>query len=186
MYSITKKEIIEKDSTLITVATTHKLASDLTHPGSFVFMRNPKCMQYYDAPISIMESNTEENFIKVAIELKGTKTRSINALNVGEKVLIRGPFWNGILGLKNIYNAKKGNSLIIIRGIGQAPALPVLKKLYANENKITVILDNRPFENILISKEMLEYGCSMIQCKMIERGELTLEFKEILAKTLEE
>ena len=186
LYSITKKEVVEKDIVLITVATSHKMASELTHPGSFVFMRNPKCMQYYDAPISIMESNTEENYIKFAIELKGTKTRSINALNVGEKILVRGPYWNGILGLKNIYNAKKGNSLIIIRGIGQAPALPVLKKLNVNENKITVLMDNRPFEKLLIGNEMLQYGCTMVQCKMIERGEITSEFKEILSKKVQE
>ena len=185
-YAIIKKEIIEKGIALITVATSHKMASDLTHPGSFVFMRNPKCMQYYDAPISIMESNTEKNFIKVAIELKGSKSRSISALEIGDEVLVRGPYWNGILGLKNIYNAQKGNSLVIIRGIGQAPALPVLKKLNNNENKITVIIDNRPFEKLLISDEMLKYGCTMIQCKMIEKGQLTLEFKEIFTKKIEE
>ncbi len=149
-------------------------------------MRNPACMQYYDAPVSIMESNNEENWIKVAIELKGTKTRSINALNEGEKILIRGPYWNGILGLKNIYNAKNANSLIIMRGIGQAPALPVLKKLYANGNKVTVILDNRPFEKLLICRELNELSCKTKECRMIERGELTIEFKELLSRTIEE
>ena len=186
LYPIIKKEEVEKDIILITVAVSHKMASNLIEPGSFVFMRNPKCMQYYDAPISIMESNTEENSIKVAIELKGSKTRSINVLNVGEKILIRGPYFNGVLGLKNVKNAKKGNSLVIIRGIGQAPALPILKKLNANENKITVIMDNTPFEKLLISDEMLKYGSTMINCKMIERGKLTAEFKDIITKKIEE
>ena len=186
LYNIIEKEIIDKNIIIITVAVSHKIATDLIHPGSFVFVRNPSCMQYYDAPISIMESNTEKNLIKFAIELKGTKTRSINSLDVGDNILIRGPYWNGILGLKNLYNSKNGNSIIIIRGIGQAPALPVIKKLIANNNKLLLLFDNRPFESLIITNEMFEQDSSIIECKMIEKGDLTIEFKELLLKYVEE
>lgn len=184
--SILSKTAVDEDIIILKVRITHKLARDLVHPGSFVFMRNPASMQYYDAPISIMETNTEENWIKVAIELKGTKTSSINLLNEKDKILIRGPYWNGILGLKNIYKAQKGNSLIVMRGIGQAPSLPVLKKLYSNGNKLTVIIDNGSSNKLLIDKELLEYQCEVKECSMIEKGELTNEFRELLMKTVEE
>jgi NAD(P)H-flavin reductase len=186
LYNILKKEILEEKIAILTIETTHKMAKDLLHPGSYIFVRNPECMQYYDAPISIMESNTEENWVKIAIELKGTKTTSIFSLQEGEKILVRGPYWNGILGLKNIYAAKNGNSLLIIRGIGQAPAVPVMKKLYSNGNQLSVLIDNRPFEQLLIGKELLKYNCCLQECKTIDRGELTPEFKEILAKKIEE
>lgn len=185
LYKIINKEVIDKNIILITMSTSHKIAKDLIRPGSFVFMRNPSCMQYYDVPVSIMESNTEENWIKVAIELKGTKTRSINALNIDEDILIRGPYWNGILGIKNIYNAKNGNALIVIRGIGQAPALPVLKKLYSNNNKLMLIIDNRPFEKMIIQNEIKELCDNVIETKMIEKGDLTLEFKNLLLNSID-
>jgi NAD(P)H-flavin reductase len=76
------------------------------HPGSFVFLRNPSTDQFYDAPLSIMDVDLQENTIKIAIEIKGTKTKKLDELKEDEDVLVKGPFWNGVLGL-NIYTKVK-------------------------------------------------------------------------------
>lgn len=186
LCKILEKEIIEENIVLYKIKVSHKLASELIYVGSYVFMRNPKCLQYYDAPISIMDSNTEEDWIKVVIELKGTKTRSIDSLVENDDILIRAPFWNGVFGLKNVLRAKDGTSILIIRGIGQAPALPVIKKLSANNNKLIVILDCRPYKYIFIKQWLDELNATVMECRMLEKGELTEEFKELFIKLLDE
>ena len=186
LCKIIEKEVVEENMVLYKIKVSHKLASELIYVGSYIFMRNPKCMQYYDAPISIMDSNTEEDWIKVVIELKGTKTRSIDLLGENDDILIRGPFWNGVFGLKNVLRAKDGTSLLIIRGIGQAPALPVLKKLSANNNKLIIVLDCSPYKKIFIEDWLEEMDAKVLQCRMIDKGELTEEFKELLVRLLNE
>lgn len=183
---VLKKEKIEDKGIIFTLLTSHKLAQDLMHPGSYIFMRSPKTTQFYDAPISVMEVNTEENWIKVAIEIKGIKTKTINSIEENENMLIRGPFWNGIFGLKNIYGAKDGVSLIVARGIGQAPMIPVLRKLYSNGNRLIVILDKANYREIFVNDYLINYDCNVIQCNTLDKGELSSELKEVITKCMEE
>lgn len=177
---IIKKNVIEKRLMLITVLVTHKLAQDLIHPGSFIFMRNPEENQFYDAPISIMDVDLEENTIKVAVEIKGIKTKSLNQLEENDNVTIRAPFWNGVLGLKSIYSSKDGVSLIISRGIGIAPMLPVIRKLYANGNKIIVIHDKANLKTDFAKDYINECNAVVIECNTMDNGELSAEFKNVI------
>lgn len=183
---VLKKENMEDKVVIFTLQTTHKIAQDLMHPGSYIFMRSPKTTQFYDAPISVMDVNTEENWIKVAIEIKGIKTKTINNIEEGENMLIRAPFWNGIFGLKNIYAAKDGVSVIVARGIGQAPMIPVLKKLHSNGNKLIVILDNGSYNDTFVSEYLIDYDCNVIMCNTLDKGELSRELKENIAQLMKE
>ncbi len=186
---ILEKNNIEDKTIVLTIALSHKLCQQLVYPGSFVFLRNKDDFGFYDAPISIMDANTEENFIKVAIEIRGgVKTKTIADLNENDDILVRGPFWNGgVLGLKNVYRAKNGTSILISRGgIGQAPLVPVMKKLNSNGNKIIAIIDNSGYENILIKDYLRLYNAEVIELNTLKAGELTEDLKnklkEILAK----
>ncbi len=132
-----------------------------------------------------MDVNTEENFIKVAIEIRGVKTKTIANLNENDDILVRGPFWNGVLGLKNIYRAKNGTSLLISRGIGQAPLVPVMKKLNSNGNKLITIIDNSGYENILIKDYLKLYNAEVIELNTLKYGELTNSLKNKLKENTE-
>lgn len=180
LCKIINKEIINKNLVIFTILTTHKLAQDLIHPGSFIFMRNPESNQFYDTPISIMDVNLEENTIKVAIEIKGVKTKSINELVENDNTSIRAPFWNGVVGLKNIYKSKDGISLLIARGIGMAPIVPVLKKLYSNGNKTIVILDKTNINDNFIKDYLDMCDSEVIECNTLKYGELTERFRDII------
>lgn len=186
LCKILNKETIEEELVILSILVPHKIAQDLVHPGSFVFMRNPSTMQFYDTPISIMDVDIEENIIKLAIEIKGIKTKNINELVENDKLMIRAPFWNGVFGLKNIYFSKEGTSIIIARGIGMAPMIPVLRKLYANGNKIIVIIDKAPYKDIFIKEYLKMYNCELIECNTIVNGKLTEEFQDILSSLLKE
>lgn len=184
LCTIFKKEQIEEGLYIFTVNAPHSLVHDLVYPGSFVFIRKPECTNYYDTPISIMEADAEKNILKMAIEIKGVKTKSICELNENEKMLIKGPFWNGILGLKNIYNLKDGVSVVIGKGIGIAPLIPVLKKLYSNENKVISIIDRTPFNDVFGKEYFQMCNSEILQCNILEKGELTKEFKMMIEQIL--
>ncbi|NFP89978.1 sulfide/dihydroorotate dehydrogenase-like FAD/NAD-binding protein [Clostridium sporogenes] len=179
------KDNIEDKTIVLTIALSHKLCQQLVYPGSFVFLRNKNDFGFYDAPISIMDVDTEENFIKIAIEIRGVKTKTIASLNKNDDILVRGPFWNGVLGLKNVYRTKNGTSLLISRGIGQAPLVPVMKKLHSNGNKIIAIIDNSGYENILIKNYLELYNAEVIELNTLKAGELTEELKNTLRNLLD-
>ncbi|EJP6472309.1 sulfide/dihydroorotate dehydrogenase-like FAD/NAD-binding protein [Clostridium botulinum] len=182
---ILEKNNIEDKTIVLTIALSHKLCQQLVYPGSFVFLRNKDDFGFYDAPISIMDANTEENIIKVAIEIRGVKTKTIADLDENDDILVRGPFWNGVLGLKNVYRAKNGTSILISRGIGQAPLVPVMKKLNSNGNKIIAIIDNSGYENILIKDYLKLYNAEVIELNTLKAGELTDDLKNKLKEILD-
>lgn len=169
---------------IFTISASRSLVHELIYPGSFVFARSPETSIYFDTPISIMEADTKENTLKIAIEIRGIKTKSICKLKEDEKLLIRGPFWNGVLGLGNIYKAKEGVSIVIARGIGTAPGAQVLKKLYSNGNRIISIVDKTPFKNIFGKEHFEMCNSEILQCKMLQNGELSSEFKTMLQQIL--
>lgn len=174
---IINKDIIDDKVAVFTISVSHKLAQSLQRPGSYVFLRNPNSNIYYDAPISIMDVNIEDNTIKLAVEIKGIKTKTLNELKVGEDILVRGPFWNGVLGLKNLLKLRDSTALVVMRGIGQAPSVPVLKKLKANNNKIIAIIDKKPYTDIIIRNYLNEYSADIIESETLSSGELSNELK---------
>ncbi len=95
-------------------------------------------------------------------------------------MLVKAPFWNGILGLKNINTIKNSKCLIVARGIGQAPMIPPLKHLHANNNEIIVVLDNSPYKNSFVNEYLEKYASKVIQCNTIDHGRITEEFNNIL------
>ncbi|OPJ63181.1 sulfide/dihydroorotate dehydrogenase-like FAD/NAD-binding protein [Clostridium oryzae] len=183
---VVNKDIIGNDIVIFTIQVPHNVCQSLIYPGSYVFIRTLGTMAYYDCPISVMEADTEKNYIKLAIEIRGIKTKQIKGINVGESIIVRAPFWNGIFGLKNIYMAKSGTSIVIARGIGQAPMIPVLKKLNANNNKVLVIIDRTNNNDDFVSEYLKKYRCDVIEMKTLDNGELSQEFKEKLLSIVQQ
>ncbi|WP_234120527.1 sulfide/dihydroorotate dehydrogenase-like FAD/NAD-binding protein [Clostridium hydrogenum] len=182
--SIIDKKLVGNSLIIFTIFAKHKLVNDLLSPGSYVFLRNPTQDQYYDVPISIMEANQEENTLKFAIEIKGIKTKHLAELNEKDTILVRGPYWNGALGIKNINNCKDSSALIIARGIGEAPMIPVMKKLYSNGNKILLIIDKANYDEVFIQKYLKECNAEVYYCNMLSKGNLTYEFMTLLLECI--
>lgn len=181
------KKIVEDSLIILKIKVPYGLALGLVHPGSLVFLRHPLSENFHNTPISIMEVDTEINTIAVVIDIKGTKTKKINQINIGETILVKGPFWNGVLGLRHILNTKHGNCVIIARGIGMAPMMPVVKKLCSNGNKVTLILDKGKYDDIFIKDHLKIYDVNIIECPtLLASGEITDQLKELLSKLKKE
>ncbi|MDP4144847.1 MAG: sulfide/dihydroorotate dehydrogenase-like FAD/NAD-binding protein [Bacillota bacterium] len=177
---IISKENVEENVIILTLLAKHKLVQDLNCPGGFIFMRNPKSDQFFDAPISIMEADIEENTLTLAIELKGVKTKNIDKLQEDDNVLIRGPYWNGVLGLKNVTSTKDSTAILVARGIGQAPMIPVMKKLYSQGNKIIAIIDKGSYKNLFINDYLEMCNAITHEINMLNGGDLSEEFIKFL------
>lgn len=182
---IISKENPEDKIMVLTVLAPHELVKNLIHPGSYIFLRAYKTSPFYDVPISIMDINVEENTFTIAIEVKGIKTKKLDVLKDEDKILVRGPYWNGELGLKHIYKSKDGVSILIARGIGQAPMIPVLKKLYGSGNKTIVIFDKSNYKKSLIDKYLEMCNSEVIYCSTLQGGNLSEDFKNLLTKLME-
>ncbi|WP_312884148.1 sulfide/dihydroorotate dehydrogenase-like FAD/NAD-binding protein [Clostridium psychrophilum] len=177
---ILEKNKIEQNVITLVVGASDKLVSELVHVGSYIFVRRPDTETRFDTPISIMDTDTKNNTLTIAIELKGAKTKALDVLKVGDELLVKGPFWNGTLGLKNIYKLINSKCLIVARGIGQAPMIPVIKHLHSNNNEIIVVLDNSPYKSSFINEYLKKYAAKVIQCNTIEDGRITSEFNAII------
>ncbi|GAA0076229.1 sulfide/dihydroorotate dehydrogenase-like FAD/NAD-binding protein [Clostridium sp. CTA-5] len=186
-YTCAVKEItnFNKEVVMIKFEAPHKLALDLVKPGSYIFVRTNE-NAYFDIPISIMESNIETNIITILIEIRGVKTKNILNIKEEDNIVIRGPYWNGVFGIKNILAQKGGKSLVLARGIGVAPMMPVIRKLIAQENDVNVVIDRTPFKDNFASNLLEEYSIKSKDYNLLEAGKLSDYCKVIIKDALKE
>ena len=150
------------------------LARQLKQPGSYIFIRNGKKPEYFDIPMSIMYSDDYNGEIHVAVQIIGSKTKSL--LSIDDEILVRGPYWNGLLGLKRLKTVTKSNALIVARGVALAPAVLVSNYLLKNNNNVTFIADKGKLEKIFIhpyieNKEMITIEADITS----EKGKILIE-----------
>lgn len=175
-----------RDLIMIKFEAPHKLALDLVKPGSYIFIRTDD-NEYFDIPISIMNSDIENDVITIAIEIRGIKTRKLLELKSGENIVIRGPYWNGIFGIKEVFAQKKSKALILARGIGLAPMVPIIRKLISQDNDLKVFVDTNPF-NINFAQEFLdEYEIKTLgNSSLLDKGKLSDYAKVIIQDALKD
>ncbi|ABR48794.1 conserved hypothetical protein [Alkaliphilus metalliredigens QYMF] len=125
------------------------LIRHLKQPGAYIFVRNKSKDQYFDIPISIMNVESASGLIDIAIEIHGVKTKSLK--DDSESLLIKAPYWNGIIGIQHLKSLAGGRCLIVARGIAQAPAVLLIQHLRQHNNTVDVILDTGSIKHDFIS-----------------------------------
>lgn len=184
-------KILEKifyEGTLLklTVLAPHKLVMDLLNPGSYIFVKSDENNNYFDFPISIESANPDNNTLTLYIEIRGIKTKNILDIKVSENLLIRGPYFNGTFGLKNIKKTMNEKCLILARGIGIAPSNLVISKLIAQKNELTIVYDLAPFKENNFRNDFQGNITEFIIDKynFIDKGELSEELKNLIKDEL--
>jgi len=168
-----KRKIGDK-SFVIKLKTTKTLARLLKEPGAYVFLRNSELPQYFDVPMSIMDVDEIEGYIYIAYQILGTKTKRLN--EIGKELLIRGPYWNAVYGLKNLKRISNLNCLLIVRGIAQAPSILVIKKLLKNKNNVILIVDKGNVGEIFIEDIIKDFNIQIIEEDvMSDKGKSTIK-----------
>ncbi len=156
--SFTIKEQISSNTYRLEMQVSNTFAEPLMKIGSFVFLKKPNDPAFFYFPVNIM--SVKENRLNVVIETIGPKSNRILAEN-NDKVVIRGPYWNGVLGQPWIDNLTYGKIILVAGGIGQAPALPLAVNLVKNTNQITAVLAPGKVGKIFIEEQLTELGVTV-------------------------
>ena len=153
---------------------------DLTQIGAFVFVRVSE-NTFYDVPISVMYEEVDCDSIELMIQLHGIKTRCFKDLKKGDTVFLRGPYFNGIQGLKALSSLHGGKALVICRGIGMFPSLHPITKLIRNNNDVKIYLDHGTFSRTLlrVAKDLYELDVEEISI-MDPEGTISSQMYEII------
>lgn len=152
------KEQIGQNTYILEFAVSSELAEQLARIGSFVFVRCPSDPHFYYLPINIMK--IEGNTLQVGIETIGPKSIKILADN-NNKLVVRGPYFNGVLGEPWIDNMTDGNIILVAGGIGQAPAFPLATKLIRSSNAVMAMLAPGKVGKVFIDKQLEELGAQV-------------------------
>ncbi|GAA0069219.1 sulfide/dihydroorotate dehydrogenase-like FAD/NAD-binding protein [Clostridium sardiniense] len=162
----------------------HKLALDLINPGSYIFLCPDKDI-YFDIPISILESDVDKNIISLAIEIRGIKTKKLLNFKEGDTIDIRGPYWNGIFGIKDIEKQKESKCLVLSKGMGIAPMVPVVRKLRLQNCEVELCLDYSNFDKSFISDFISKYDTKNYEFNLLDKGELSNECKKLIRDSID-
>lgn len=138
---VIQREEIRKNIYLLKIKLDHKLAQYLNEPGSYIFLKDKdKENPIYNAPISVMDIDTKNNILEVIVCSIGIKTRPLVS---AEEVYVRGPYFNGIFGLKEIKSNKDNNCIVVINGLSQVNSINVIRRLKKNKNNVKVFVNNQ-------------------------------------------
>lgn len=183
--NIISKKQIRKDLFILNIQVTGRLARELDTFGSFVFLKKPGDFEAYSTPISILNTDTANNIITVAVKIDGAKSKAINECN--DEIMVKGPYWNGIQGEKYVRELKSSRCLILARGVAAAPVVLAAKKLIQSKNEVYVLLEKGRSGENFTKKDLLSLGCNVLDISFIDKhGELSPEAKSNIEKLIEE
>lgn len=160
------------------------IARELNQPGSYILIRGENYPEFFNTPMSILYADEINGTIEFLIQIKGVKTKVL--MNKSDSVLIKGPYWNGILGLKNLKRVKDSNCLIIARGVAQAPAVLVAKKLRASDNHVYVIADPGRINTDISEDYFLKLGCIVIKKNLLENRSINERTSNYIKEMIQE
>lgn len=141
LCNINKKKELLTDVYLLEIKTPRKLLEQLVNPGSYILLRGKSELDSkYNVPISVMDIDLENELLKVIIKEVGHKTKTL--LNCDE-VWVRGPYLNGVFGLKEFKLTINSNVAVILSGLSQVNAPKIIKYILKNNNHVEVFVDTR-------------------------------------------
>ena len=151
----TIKERIGQNTVILEFEVSHELTESVKKIGSFIFLRCVNDPHYFNFPVNVMK--VVGNTLQVGIETIGPKSMRI-LVGGDNKLIVRGPYYNGVLGGPWIDNITDGNIILIAGGIGQAPALPLATQLMNRNNHVRAILAPGKVGKIFIDQQLGEMG----------------------------
>ena len=123
---------------LTKIKVTTKMARHLCNPGSYVFVRGLTGRSFFDAPMAIVDTDIMEGIVTLAFHVTGPKTRLLE--RSPERLFLRGPYWNGLQGIRGLETVHDAHCLMVTGGMSQASVPLVVKRLLAHGNRVTLFI----------------------------------------------
>lgn len=152
--------------------------------GTYIFMR-VSGSTYYDVPLSVMYDDIKVKSLGVLIKIRGVKTSKFKDLKVGDSITLRGPYYNGVMGRRDIAGYYNSKAYVFCKGIGFMPSIHVIEDLRKNNNEVKIYIDSGDFDKRLIYLLKKIYDMEVNEITVCdESGSLTEEFTCILGEAL--
>lgn len=135
---VVENQEIDTNVYMLKIRTDKKLVKLLNRSGSYVLLRDANNESHFNVPMSILEIEGLDTFI-IAYKEKGIKTK---LLKNTKAINIKGPYWNGIQGLKYLKIINNSNCLVIVKGISQSSIVFPIREMIRSNNIVFVFLDN--------------------------------------------
>lgn len=150
---------IESNIYLLSIQIPNMIAKDLLSPGAYIMLKSKdKSSDMFNTPISVMNVDLDRGMLEVVIKSRGIKTKGI--INYDE-VYVKGPYFNGVFGIKEIKTTKDSNCLVIVNGLSQVNSINVIRRLILNNNKVYVFVNNRGVVLDEVMKKIMDLGVTI-------------------------
>lgn len=141
LCSVYEKEELSKNLYLLKMQVPKFMIRDLCAPGAYVLLKGKEKKQdMFNSPISVMDVDLENSCIEVIIRTEGIKTKSV----IGhDEVWVKGPYFNGVFGIKDIKTTSNSNCVVVLNGLSQVNSINIIKNLLRNSNTVRVFINNQ-------------------------------------------
>ncbi|MEJ8553121.1 hypothetical protein [Tepidibacter sp. Z1-5] len=140
LCKVLKNKQIKTNIYLLSISIPKSLACELIHPGSYILLKDKKRKDdMFNSPVSVMNIDLKNNILDIVVESIGPKTKDL--LN-SDTVFIKGPYTNGIFGIKYFKQLKSKKVLILTKGLSSVTLINVVNNLLKNNNEVKVFFDN--------------------------------------------
>lgn len=174
LCDIESMKVTEDNTYLIRIKIPKELSKDLRSPGSYVLIkRKDKESDIFSAPISVMDVDLDKNILEVIVRPTGIKTKGIINFN---QVYIRGPYFNGLFGIKDIKSTSKSNCLIILNGLSQVNSINVIRRLIENGNKVDVFINHNGVILDNVVKKIHDLGANIYHIDIAQDKEFISDY----------
>lgn len=174
LCDIESMTLIEENTYLLKIKIPKELSMDLCNPGAYVLIKSKdKESNFFSAPISVMDVDLDKNILEVVIKTVGIKTKGIIKFN---QVYVKGPYFNGIFGIKDIKSISKSNCLIIVNGLSQVNSINIIRRLIENNNKVDVFINHNGVVLDDVIQKIYNLGASIYHVDIKEDKEFIADY----------
>ena len=161
---------IEDKIYLVKIQVPSHLIKHLSEPGAYVFLKDKnRESMYFNAPISVMDVNEENNILETIVVPRGIKTKPL--INTDE-VFIKSPYYNGIFGLKEIKSIQCDKCVVVLDGLSQVNSINVIKRLIRNNNEVEVFINEDGKRLEIVETKIKNMGVNINIFNLNEKREI--------------
>lgn len=174
LCKIIEKKEIESNIYLLKIKIPSYLIRDLREPGAYVFLKDKNRESgFFNAPISVMDVDEENNILEVIVGARGIKTKPLIKCN---EVIVKAPYFNGIFGLKEIKSNQYDKCVVILSGLSQVNSLNVIKRLLRNNNEVEVFIDEDGKRIEIIEEKIKDMGVNIQLFNLDDKRESLINY----------
>ncbi len=174
LCDILDSEEIGIDLYLIKIQIPKCMTKDLCEPGAYVFLKDKnKENTMFNAPISVMDIDEENNILEVIVHPRGVKTKPIVK---ADKVFVKAPYFNGIFGIKEVKSNMNQNCVVILNGLSQVNSINVIKRLIKNNNHVEVFLNTKGGVLDIVKEKILNMGVNINDINLRQDKDLIADY----------